>query len=84
MLVDDEIDILNLLEAVLRKENFTNIYKANCGQEAIEMVEKLNPILSSWISCCRTLTAFRSAKAAGDNLCTHYLLSARDEDIDKL
>ena len=31
LLVDDEVDILNLLEAVLIKENFINIYKAVSG-----------------------------------------------------
>ncbi|MFA8440215.1 DNA-binding response regulator, partial [Bacillaceae bacterium YX66] len=37
LLVDDEKDILNLLETVLIKEGFKNIYKAENGNKAIEL-----------------------------------------------
>ena len=42
LLVDDELTF-STLEAVLIKENFTNIYKATCGYEAIEMAGKIKP-----------------------------------------
>ncbi|MCH1966938.1 response regulator transcription factor [Paraclostridium sordellii] len=37
LLVDDEIDILKLLGTVLNKEGFKNIYKAETGNEAINI-----------------------------------------------
>ena len=36
LLVDDEQDIMNLLEKVLRQEGFQNILKATSGESAIE------------------------------------------------
>jgi len=43
LLVDDEIDLLNLLETVLRKDGFQQIDKATTGQEGINLCEKNNP-----------------------------------------
>ena len=37
LLVDDEIDILKLLGTVLNKESFKNVYKAETGNEAINI-----------------------------------------------
>lgn len=37
LLVDDEIDILKLLGTVLNKEGFKNVYKAETGNEAINI-----------------------------------------------
>lgn len=45
LLVDDEEDILNLLETVLRKEGFNKIYKAENGTEGIKILKKLCQIL---------------------------------------
>ncbi|HQA60825.1 MAG TPA: response regulator, partial [Tepidanaerobacteraceae bacterium] len=45
LLVDDEVDILNLLEAVLKKEGFNNIYKTTLGYEAIKMCKQMAPDL---------------------------------------
>ncbi len=85
LLVDDEIDILNLLEAVLRKENFTNIYKANCGQEAIEMVEKIKPDLIVLDIMLPDIDGFQVCKKLREITYVPIIfLSARDEDVDKL
>lgn len=43
LLVDDEEDILNVLETVLVKEGFQNIYKAETGLIAIEQTRMLKP-----------------------------------------
>ena len=40
LLVDDEVDLLNLLETVLRKDGFQKIDKATTGQEGIDLCEK--------------------------------------------
>ncbi|MBQ3544037.1 MAG: response regulator transcription factor [Lachnospiraceae bacterium] len=41
LIVDDDISILNMLEILLRKENFKEIYKTTKGQEAILLNEKM-------------------------------------------
>lgn len=85
LLVDDEVDILNLLEAVLLKEDFENIYKATCGHEAIKITKEINPdiivldIMMPGIDgfeVCRRLREF--------TLVPIIFLSAMDEDVDKL
>ena len=43
LLVDDEVDILHLLETVLRKEGFQQIYKATTGQEAMDLCARYSP-----------------------------------------
>lgn len=37
VLIDDELDILHLLETVLKKEGFIHIYKASDGRQGIEL-----------------------------------------------
>lgn len=85
LLVDDEVDILNLLETVLLKEDFTNIYKATSGSEAIRITEEVNPDLIildimmpdiDGFEVCRKLREF--------TLVPILFLSAMDEDVDKL
>ena len=41
LIVDDDISVLNMLEILLRKENFREIYKANGGIEAVKLIEKM-------------------------------------------
>ena len=43
LLVDDDTAILKLLEVVLKKEQFVNIYKATTGKEAISMCRQYKP-----------------------------------------
>ncbi|WP_236913473.1 response regulator transcription factor [Clostridium sp. Cult1] len=85
LLVDDEVDILNLLEAVLLKEDFKNIYKATCGHEAIKITKEISPDIIvldimmpdiDGFEVCRRLREF--------TLVPIIFLSAMDEDVDKL
>lgn len=85
LLVDDELDILNLLETVLKKEGFNNIYKTTSGHEAIKMCEKIAPDLIvldimlpdiDGFEVCRRLREFC--------LVPIIFLSAKDDDVDKL
>ena len=85
LLVDDEVDILNLLETVLKKEGFNNIYKTTSGHEAIKMCEKIAPDLIvldimlpdiDGFEVCRRLREFC--------LVPIIFLSAKDDDVDKL
>lgn len=85
LLVDDEVDILNLLEAVLIKENFTNIYKATCGQEAIEMTRKFQPDIIVLDIMLPDIDGFQVCKELREITYVPIIfLSARDEDVDKL
>ncbi len=43
LLVDDERAILQMLEMVLAKEKFTNVYTATTGSEALEMIKRHEP-----------------------------------------
>lgn len=85
LLVDDEVDILNLLETVLIKENFTHIYKATCGQEALEMARKVKPDIIVLDIMLPDIDGFQVCQKLRDiTLVPIIFLSARDEDVDKL
>lgn len=43
LLVDDELAILQMLEMVLKKENFTNIAMAMNGKDALQMIKEETP-----------------------------------------
>ena len=45
LIVDDEREILKLLETVLRKEGFNNIYTATTMREGLSEFERINPDL---------------------------------------
>lgn len=85
LLVDDEEDILNVLETVLVKEGFQNIYKATTGNEAIEQAKMLKPSLIvldimlpdiDGYEVCQKIREFTYAPI--------LFLSARADDVDKL
>lgn len=85
LLVDDEADILNLLEAVLRKENFVHIYQAHCGREALEMTKEISPDLIVLDIMLPDLDGFEVCRRLREmTLVPIIFLSARDEDVDKI
>ena len=43
LLVDDEKDIVDLMEDVLRQDGFQNIQKAYTGMDALEMCREFQP-----------------------------------------
>ncbi|MGL4796990.1 MAG: response regulator [Paraclostridium sp.] len=43
LIIDDEKEILNLLETVLIKEGFKNIYKSESGNDGIKIFKEKNP-----------------------------------------
>ena len=84
-MVDEEVDKLNMLEAVLKKEVFNNIYKSTLSYEAIKMCKQMAPDLIvldimlpdiDGFEVCRRLREFC--------LVPIIFLSAKDEDVDKL
>jgi len=85
LLVDDEVDILNLLEAVLIKENFTNIYKAASGNEAIAMTQAVQPDIIVLDIMLPDMDGFQVCRMLREiTLVPIIFLSAKDEDVDKL
>lgn len=85
LLVDDEKDILNILETVLEKEDFHQIYKASTGKEAIEQAKMIDPSLIvldimlpdiDGYEVCQKIREFTYAPI--------LFLSAKADDVDKL
>lgn len=85
LLVDDERDIMNLLEEVLRKEGFQNILKATTGERAVEVCRSEKPdaiILDimlpgiDGIETCRRIRDF--------SICPILFLSSKNDDVDKI
>lgn len=85
LIVDDEQDILNLLEAVLRGEGFQNILKAGTGEQAIELCRREKPdaiVLDimlpgiDGIETCRRIRNFSYAPV--------LFLSSKNDEVDKL
>lgn len=85
LLVDDERDIANLLEEVLRKDGFTHIWKVYNGQDAIKVCKEQNPevvILDimlpdlDGVEVCKKIREFSH--------CSILFLSSKNDDIDKI
>lgn len=85
LLVDDEEDILKLLETVLKKEGFQNIFKATTGLKAMEIAEKAAPDLIVLDIMLPDLDGFEVCRRLREITYVPILfLSARDENVDKL
>jgi DNA-binding response OmpR family regulator len=85
LLVDDEKDIGDLLEKVLKKDGFKNILKASSGQEAIYLCKRHQPdaiVLDimlpdiDGIEVCKKIREF--------SYCPIMFLSSKNDDIDKI
>lgn len=85
LLVDDEKDIVDLMEEVLRQDGFQNIQKAYTGMDALEMCREFQPdviVLDimlpdiDGIEVCKKVREF--------SICSILFLSSRNDDIDKI
>lgn len=43
LIIDDEQDIVDILDTILKREGFSHIFIANSGQDGIELFKKVNP-----------------------------------------
>lgn len=85
LLVDDELEILDLLEAVLRKEGFRKIYKAGDGSQALKLARELEPDIIVLDIMLPDLDGFEVCRKLREFTYVPIIfLSARDEDVDKL
>lgn len=85
LLVDDEVELLKLMETVLKKEGFQRIFTAKTGAEGVAFAREEDPDLIvldimlpdiDGFEVCRKLREFTFAPI--------IFLSARSEDIDKI
>ena len=85
LLVDDEVDILDMLEVVLRKEGFENIIKTTTGKDAMEACEKNHPDLVVLDIMLPDLDGYQVCKKIREtSMVPIVFLSAKEEEIDKL
>ncbi len=85
LLVDDEPSIVQLARMYLERENF-RVEAAGDGEAALESVKRLNPALVVLDVMLPKLDGFEVCKRlrAADNPVAIIMLTARDEDIDKI
>ena len=85
LVVDDEPSIIQLTRMYLERENF-RVEEASDGEAALESVKRLNPALVILDVMLPKLDGFEVCRRlrARDNLVAIILLTARDEDIDKI
>lgn len=85
LLVDDEQDIMNLLDEVLRQEGFQNILQASTGEQAVEacLTQKPDAIVLDimlpgidGIETCKQIRGF--------SYCPILFLSSKNDEIDKI
>ncbi len=85
LLVDDEPSILQLARMYLERENF-RVQGAKDGEAALEAVNKLHPALVVLDVMLPKLDGFEVCKRlrAASNDVAILMLTARDEDVDKI
>lgn len=85
LLVDDEPAIINMLEVVLKKEQYKKIYKAMTGKDAIKLSSEIQPdlvILDIMLpdidgyEVCKTIRTY--------SMVPILFLSAKSDEVDKL
>ena len=85
LLVDDEKDIVDLLEEVLRKEKIINVKKAYTGKDAVTLCREFQPdvvVLDimlpdiDGIEVCKQIRSFSH--------CSILFLSSKNDDVDKI
>lgn len=85
LLVDDEKDIVELIEEVLRQDSFENIKKVYTGMDAVQVCREYQPdviVLDimlpdiDGIEVCKQILEF--------SFCSILFLSSKNDDIDKI
>ena len=84
VVIEDDADIRNLLEAILGQAGFT-CYTAGTGPEGIEAIRRHEPILTTLDISLPGIDGFEVARQIRGFSSTYIvMLSARDEEIDTL
>lgn len=85
LLIDDELELLKLLEAVLKKEGFRRIFKATTGAEGINLCKSEKPDIIVLDIMLPDIEGFEVCKIIREfSICPIIFLSAKSEDVDKI
>ncbi|MSC85073.1 DNA-binding response regulator [Eubacterium sp. am_0171] len=85
LLVDDEKDIVDLIEEVLRQDGFQNIEKAYTGEDAVEFCKSFEPDVIVLDIMLPDLDGIEVCKKIrGFSFCSILFLSSKNDDVDKI
>ena len=85
LLVDDDKSIINMLDVILRKEQFSKIYKAETGENAIKCVKEVQPDLVILDIMLPDMDGYEVCKQIRlDSMVPILFLSAKSDEVDKL
>ena len=85
LIVDDEIEIIELLETVLKHEGFSHIFHATTGTEALSLLKALNPDLVLLDVMLPDLSGHQLIKEIHQHRQIPVLfISAKTEEFDRL
>lgn len=85
LLVDDDESILLMIQTVLRKEGYTNIYAASCGEEGMKLAQSVSPDLVLLDIMLPDFDGYEVCKNIRLQSMTPILfLSAKSDEVDKL
>lgn len=85
LLVDDEKDIVDLNEEVLRQDGFQNIEKAYTGEDAVEFCKSFEPDVIVLDIMLPDLDGIEVCKKIrGFSFCSILFLSSKNDDVDKI
>lgn len=85
LMIDDEKDITEILETVLKREGFNNIFTASSGIEGIELFEKIKPdivLLDIMLNDISGYEVFNEIRKI--NQVPILFISAKGEEVDRL
>ena len=85
LLVDDDESILLMIETVLRKEGYTNIYTASCGEDALQSAQSISPDLILLDIMLPDFDGYEVCKNIRlQSMIPILFLSAKSDEVDKL
>lgn len=85
LLVDDEKDIVDLIEEVLRQDGFQNIEKAYTGEDAVEFCKSFEPDVIVLDIMLPDLDGIEVCKKIrGFSFCSILFLSSKNDDVNKI
>ncbi|AZV56364.1 response regulator transcription factor [Clostridium sp. AWRP] len=85
LLIDDEVELLKLLETVLKKEGFRRIFKAENGTEGINLCKSEKPDIVVLDIMMPDMDGFEVCKNIRNfSFVPVIFLSAKSDDVDKI
>lgn len=85
LLVDDDESILLMVETVLRKEGYTNIYTAPCGEDAIKAISTVSPDLVLLDVMLPDMDGYEVCKNIRlQSMIPILFVSAKSDEVDRL